>query len=362
MDFHNQLSLLFAGADFFLSPHLIPYAIILINCFVFKLLRSLTNKLVAYYDQTTTTTTTTSEEYYARGEFKRQRFIKLIKLFIDELISTCELCADCAELNVVYEKHGSLAYGVSLLLLTCLWMETFGEAHTTPGYLAEEYFLITGNGLLKRADTYARFVGQSLAMPLAWRFASFYWRYHLMEEHASMLITENCRTSLTTSTLNGFLIELVCCLICRLIELLGHKLLERQSLSQRVVSLSSSFIQSLLVVMALELSGGYFNPVLAASLEYGCKGIIFYQHAIVFWIGPLVGHVLARIVFRRFFVELTTGQKEDEMDANKVKTQRVNLVKRQRSLKRKKSTSLETSNLQRPPPNTRSTTHRKKMD
>lgn len=330
-----------------LSAHLIPYAIILVNCIIFKLLRSLANKLVAYY-----------KSIQGLKQEESGSKINLIKLFIDELISTCELCADCAELNVVYEKHGSLAYGGSLLLLTCLWMNTFGEAHTTPGYLAEEYFLIGGNGLLKRADTYARFIGQSLAMPLAWRLASVYWRYHLMDEHREMLITENCRSSLSTSTLNGFAIELVCCLICRLIELLGNRLLERQAFGQRLISLSSSFVQSLLVVMALELSGGYFNPVLAASLEYGCKGITFYQHALVFWCGPLIGHVLARATFRRL---LDGADQDHQANQSLADQQRVGSLKRQRSQRKKKPTSTGPADLHRTQ-STRSSTHRKKMD
>lgn len=260
--------------------HLIPYVIILINCVFFKLLRSFVGRLF--------------------GKNKTSNCSRIFKLFIDELISTSELCADCAELNVVYEKHGSLAYGLALFLLTYVWIDTFGEAHTTPGYLAEDYFLVSGNQLLKSGDTYARFVGQSLAMPLAWRLASFYWKYQLLSQHTDLLVTENCKSSLATSTGYGFLIEFVCCFICRLAELIGHKLLENNKLSQRAVSLTSSFLCSLLVVMALELSGGYFNPVLAASLEYGCKGADTQQHALVFWLGPLVGHVTARALFKRF--------------------------------------------------------------
>lgn len=282
---------------------IVPYAIILINYVLFKLLRSLVNRLFAYYliDQATIGG---KNKKRARPGADLDRELKgksrLLKLFIDELVSTCELCADCAELNVVYERHGSTAYGLSLFLLTYLWTESFGQAHTSPGYLAEDYFLFEGNKLLRTGDAYARFIGQSLAMPMAWRLASLYWKYQLLNEHSALLIVEDCKSSLTTSTLNGFMIEFTCCLICRLAELIGHKLLERRSLSQRAVSMSCSFLCSVLVVLALELSGGYFNPVLAGSLEYGCKGIHLHQHALVFWLGPLLGHVLARGLFRRY--------------------------------------------------------------
>lgn len=275
------------------SPHLVPYVIILVNFIAFKLLRSFVNKIINYYVNEQQDSTVADRTRASANK------LMLLKLFIDELISTCELCADCAELNVVYEKHGSTAYGAILFLLTYLWVDAFGEAHTTPGYLAEDYFLVKGNQLLRTGEFYARFIGQSIAMPLAWRFASFYWKYQLLDEHKEMLVVENCKSSLSTSTINGFLIEFSCCLLCRLIELYGHELLERRKFSQRIISMTSSFICTVLVVLALELSGGYFNPVLASSLEYGCKGINFYQHAIVFWIGPLLGHIMARGLFKR---------------------------------------------------------------
>lgn len=288
-----------------LPADLIPYAILVVNFIIFQLLRSFMSKLFEYCLIEDTTKRESGNKSATAAILSKELGGKsrLLKLLIDELISTCELCADCAELNVVYEKHGSFMYGLSLFILTYFWLDTFGDAHTTPGYLFEEYFLDKGNNLLRKADTYVRFVGQSMAMPLAWKFASLYWSYKLLAEHREMLLPENCKTSLTTSTLNGFLIELICCLLCRLFELFGNKLLHNNTLGKRCINLACSFLCTALVVCALEVSGGYFNPVLASSLEYGCKGINFYQHVIVFWIGPLLGHVLARFTFRKLSEE-----------------------------------------------------------
>lgn len=315
---------------------LIPYLILLLNYVLFQLLRSFVGKLFSYRLM-----------YKDRTAAKKCHKLSLLKLLIDELISTCELCADCAELNVVYEKHGSLAYGVTLFILSYVWIEAFGDAHTTPGYLTEEFFLDKGSELLKTGDTYARFIGQTLAMPLAWRFAALYWRYHLLSEHSSMLEMENCRSSLTTSSWNGFMIEFTCCFISRLAELCGHKLLERKYLSQRVVSGLCSFICSSLVVLTLELSGGYFNPILAASLEYGCKGIKWHQHALVFWLGPLSGHVLARALFKCYGGErlqkvgsIQHGQLARTAGNSRSKAPQTGAAKRtQRTSPRKKSCS-----------------------
>lgn len=305
-----------------LTPELIPYAILVINLIIFQLLRSSVNKLFIYYMIREPTLKSNQKGHLNKqAQLELSGKCKFLKLLIDELISTCELCADCAELNVIYEKHGSFMYGLGLFILTYFWLDNFGDAHTTPGYLFEDYFLDNGNELLKRGDIYARFLGQSMAMPLAWRFASIYWSYKLLSEHSEMLKSENCKSSLSTSTLNGFLIELICCLLCRLFELFGNKLLSDNSFGKRVINLTSSFLCTILVVLALELSGGYFNPILAASLEYGCKGIDFYQHVLVFWLGPLLGHVLAKASYKRLFDDKQQQQQQQQqLQTNKKKS------------------------------------------
>jgi len=307
----------------------IPYLILLLNYVLFQLLRSLANK------------------FFPKSQVSSSGKARLARLLIEELISTCELCADCAELNVVYEKHGSLAYGVALFFLSYVWIGAFGDAHTTPAYLAEDYFLDKGSALFKTGDTYARFIGQSLAMPLAWRVATVYWKYHLLSEHSSMLKVEDCRSSLTTSSLNGFMIESICCFISRLTELFGHKLQQQGYMTRRAISVICSFICSLLVVMALDLSGGYFNPVLAASLEYGCKGIEWHQHALVFWLGPMAGHVLARAMYRHFM-------------GNEESPQRPNLERQKSQQKRNTSSSQRKLTEQAQPTKAARTSPRKK--
>lgn len=271
---------------------LIPYIVILINCFVFKLARSLVNRYIGPQRNSNNRKNKRNDELKA---------LKFIKLFANEFISTCELCADCAELNVVYEKHGYVAYGVALGLLTYLWIETFGDAHTTPGYVMEDILVIEGNKLLQSGLLYVRLVAQAIAMPLAWRFASIYWRYHLIIEHSNILSVENCHSSLTTGPLIGFLIEGLCCLLCRFMELVGQAMVKNRFLNERTSNILCSFISTLLVVLALDTSGGYFNPILASSLEFGCKGTDFWQHLFVFWLGPIFGHVIARLTFERMF-------------------------------------------------------------
>lgn len=54
---------------------------------------------------------------------------------------------------------------------------------------------------------------------------------------------------------------------------------------------------------AFDYSGGYFNPVLATSLKYGCEGNTFAEHAIVYWIGACAGAVLSIYLYKMPFVK-----------------------------------------------------------
>lgn len=49
---------------------------------------------------------------------------------------------------------------------------------------------------------------------------------------------------------------------------------------------------------AFNYSGGYFNPVLATALQWGCVGRTNIEHIAVYWIGACAGAVLSVPVFK----------------------------------------------------------------
>lgn len=51
-------------------------------------------------------------------------------------------------------------------------------------------------------------------------------------------------------------------------------------------------------LLAFNYSGGYFNPVLATALKWGCTGHTNIEHIIVYWIGACAGAVLSVPVFK----------------------------------------------------------------
>lgn len=295
---------------------LVPYVILIFNCGIFNLLRELTRRLCLFWgtkgspqmDKRKASSSSSRTRKHNKGKpindnkdanpsENLECKVSKVALFLNELLSTCELCAGCAELNVIHERQGSIAYGLTLTLLTYIWSSSFGEAHTSPAYLIEEFTSISSSPT--NGHFYSRFAAQLLAIPIGWRFAALYWRHGILSEHKLFLLASSyqCKSSLNTSTSSAFSIELVCSALCRLIELISANLATRGHFNERTCAIATAALSSLLVVLALDHSGGYFNPVLASSLEFGCEGAHWSQHALVFWVAPLLGHPLGRFLF-----------------------------------------------------------------
>ena len=120
----------------------VPYLVLLFNCLLFTLLRANVRLLVP-----------TS-----------------VHLFLNEVISTVELCADCAELGVVWEVHGNIGLAVALFLL-CLWWGSpgfgFGDAEACPCGPIEECLLFGRS--FTEGQIAQKLAGQLLGAYLTWK-------------------------------------------------------------------------------------------------------------------------------------------------------------------------------------------------
>ena len=89
----------------------------------------------------------------------------------------------------------------------------------------------------------------------------------------------------------GAVIEGVATLLCRLTsKYLGD-------LEPNYASAIDSFVGTSLVVAAFDYSGGYYNPVLATGLKFGCKGHTSIEHIIVYWIGASLGALASIYIY-----------------------------------------------------------------
>ena len=51
------------------------------------------------------------------------------------------------------------------------------------------------------------------------------------------------------------------------------------------------------IISAFNYSGGYYNPVLATGLKWGCKGHSHMEFGIVYWVGASIGAIASIYVY-----------------------------------------------------------------
>ena len=135
-----------------LIAHIFPYLVLLLNCLLFKSLRVVVFAITP----------------------------NPIRTLVSELISTLELCSDCAELGqpstktifrfllfrqnsiagVVWEIHGNIGYGCALFLLCLWWTQVFEDAEACPCGPIEDCVLL--GTPFTSSDTIQKLLGQIL--------------------------------------------------------------------------------------------------------------------------------------------------------------------------------------------------------
>ena len=194
---------------FYLIPEfVIPYLILVINCYVFKLLRIILFKLTP----------------------------STLRNVISEFISTLELCSDCAELNVVWEFHGNIGYGIALFLLCLWWCDSFEDAEACPCGPVEDVILLGTT-----SDSIQKLLGQMAGAYVTWKYTNVFWCWHLMKEHQD-LHEQICYASLQVPMYHGAVIEAMITFISRIVYL------ESYNWNNKVANYINSIVTVILVL------------------------------------------------------------------------------------------------------------------
>ena len=61
---------------------------------------------------------------------------------------------------------------------------------------------------------------------------------------------------------------------------------------------SLSALVSIKSYLGRSLTGAFFNPLLASTIQYGCSGISAQDHALVYWGGPVAGYFVFTVLTR----------------------------------------------------------------
>lgn len=213
-----------------------------------------------------------------------------------EAAASWELCAACYELALVADQFSVATYAVLLWLLTVWWGWTWSRHE---GGLAEvsacPYTHLERCWTMRSRGEYVGEVWRdSLVVSLvqlaggvaSYHWVSWYWRLRLVEHHWDAGDGQ-CQADLQVHWLLGLVVEALGTCLCRL----GSATVVARDLP--VAPALDALFSTLMVVAAFDLSGGYFNPVLASSLKAGCVGHTMFQHVAVYWLGACSGALLS---------------------------------------------------------------------
>uniref|UniRef100_U5EGT0 Aquaporin n=1 Tax=Corethrella appendiculata TaxID=1370023 RepID=U5EGT0_9DIPT len=221
----------------------------------------------------------------------------LVQDLIFEAIAAAELCGCCFELIIVADNFGVATYAIYLFLLTIWWSYNWESATACPYTYMEQI----AEGEVTVKDAALRIWAQLMGGCCIFRYVQFYWWLEIANTHEGRAF-EDCSADLKVNLYLGAFIEGLATLMCRLAS---KTIAEKDA---KFASIMDSFIGTSLVVAAFNYSGGYFNPVLATSLKWGCEGNSALEHIIVYWIGSCSGALLSVPLFktqsfRKYFID-----------------------------------------------------------
>jgi hypothetical protein len=119
-----------------------------------------------------------------------------------------------------------------------------------------------------------------------------YLKRKLKNELLKSVINNDTKQYLQVPVLYGALVELVATFICRVSSrTIGE-------LGPKHGAALDSFIGTSLVVLGFNYSGGYYNPLLATGLKFGCLGHTLPQFFVVYWLAATLGSAASSYFFR----------------------------------------------------------------
>nr|AVL92590.1 aquaporin-12 [Heteropneustes fossilis] len=214
--------------------------------------------------------------------------------FLSEFISAFALAACRLEVQTISEIGqwaGGLGQDVSLTMLflaltvhaVIMQGVTGNPSVTLMGYLQKE----TG-----AVFSFLSIAGQLGGAHLALLFAGWYWAMELTDMHMiKVMMMTQCSSSLNVSLIQGTITEVVSALFYHLADLsLRHR---SQLLRVPILALLLTF----LYYTGNKYTSAYVNPALAYALTFRCPEHTFWEYAVVYWLGPLIGMTMALLLY-----------------------------------------------------------------
>lgn len=96
------------------------------------------------------------------------------------------------------------------------------------------------------------------------------------------------------SILHGAVVEAMITFVSRIVAL------ESSYWTAKTAAAVNGAVTVALCILALDSSGGFFNPILASALTLNCTGNSLIEHIFVYWLASLTGGIIARTMHMLF--------------------------------------------------------------
>lgn len=197
------------------------------------------------------------------------------------------------ELIIVADNYGLFAYSCALFAVSVWWLYFLGEETSACTYYPLEDWV---DGEMSFRECMIRVGAQLVGGILSFPIVFMLWYLEAAETHVGRAIASSgkCKADLQVSVLAGALIEggftLIYRLACRYFY---------DKITRSLALVLDSLVGVVLVAVAFSLSGGYFNPVQATALMWGCSlGIA--EHLFVYWFASSIGALMAVKIYRLY--------------------------------------------------------------
>jgi len=220
-----------------------------------------------------------------------------------DIVGAVEMCSVSLEIGVVFKHYGYWCF--AMILYLNIFYQCLRWPHIQPPC---PYFHIVNYVSRKSKLTLVQVFIRCLVL-IASGISTYHlistsiWKLEIVDHHIGRIketSSEHCRvpgkkeTPICILMLSEFLGVFLLDVIIK-IGVVDNPFFQKRSLF--LISAIIPGIVLLGVSLAMEISGGMFNPMLASVLIGGCNGHSTIQHVMVYWVASTLGAVLADVMY-----------------------------------------------------------------
>eukprot|EP00092_Neocalanus_flemingeri_P004624 GFUD01004983.1.p1 GENE.GFUD01004983.1~~GFUD01004983.1.p1 ORF type:complete len:294 (-),score=63.28 GFUD01004983.1:286-1167(-) len=212
-----------------------------------------------------------------------------------DLLCGLEACVCSFELGVIIDIYNLTIYSVFLWILLVWRALSWGDATANP----YSHLLRWQAGTQPAVQAIVRMSAGAAGALSSYMVLATLWKYelsHFHEGRALRISTNSCQDDLQVSMISGTFVELLGTLLCFLASFLLSDLPQLRAKPLLITCLDNAVVVGM-VILAVDLTGGYFNPAMALGMKLGCGKGGHLQHLVVYWLGPCVGALIAFPVY-----------------------------------------------------------------